>query len=79
MTRQGSVLLTPVAGSVLTESWRILLEEHIYAADALQISSCKHAECDLFVSADRALLERARAQGLTALDPENDERKLSSV
>ncbi len=79
MTRQRLVQLTPLAGPILTDSWRILLEEHIYAADALQIASCKHSRCDVFVSADRNLLERARAQGLTGLDPEKDEKRFISL
>ncbi len=78
-TRQGTLTLSPVTGLVLTDSWKILLEEHIYAADALQIASSKHAKCDLFLSADRTLLESAKAQGLTALDPEKDEEKISFV
>jgi len=72
-------MLANVAGRVITDSWKILLEEHVYAADALQVSSCKNSMCDLFVSADRNLLAKARSQGLKALDPERDEKSPRSL
>jgi predicted nucleic acid-binding protein len=79
MTRLGSTLILPVAGRSLTASWRILQEEHVYEADALQIASCKEAACDLFLSADHRLLGAAENQGLTVLDPVKDEKKLATM
>jgi len=79
MTRRGSTSILPVAGRVLTASWQILVQEHIYAADALQIASCKDAECEFFLSADRRLVKAARNQGLTGFDPANDEKRLRSL
>ena len=76
LIRQESLQLVGVEGSILSESWKIVLEEHVYAADALQIASCKQSECDVFVSADKTLLEKARSQGLKAFDSEKDEKKL---
>jgi len=78
MTQQGSTQILPVAGKLLTASWRILQREHIYEADALQIASCQEAGCDVFVSADSRLLGAAKNQGLTGLDPAKDEKKLMS-
>lgn len=78
MARQGSTQILPVAGKLLTASWRILQREHIYEADALQIASCQEAGCDIFVSADRRLLGAAKNWGLTGLDPAKDEKKLIS-
>ncbi len=79
LTRQGSMRVVPVSGKLLTASWRVLLQEHIYEADALQIASCQEEGCDLFVSADRRLLETAKNQGLTGVDPARDEKKLTSL
>lgn len=79
LIRQGSLTLAGITGPVMTESWRILLEEHLYAADALQIASSKRSECNLFVSADRNLLGSSRGLGLEALDPEKDEKKIRSL
>lgn len=63
----------------LAESWRILQEEHLYAADALQIASCKSGGCELFVSADGRLLGSAGKQELKGLDPVRDERKILAL
>jgi uncharacterized protein len=77
LTRQGALLILPVAGKLLTSSWQILLQEKLYQADALQIASCKEAECEQFLSADHRLLDAAKRQGITALDPERDGKKLA--
>lgn len=79
MARRGSTQILPVSGKLLTASWRLLLRVHVYEADALQIVSCQEEGCDIFVSADRRLLETAKNQGLTALDPAKDEKKLTSI
>jgi predicted nucleic acid-binding protein len=54
----------------LSESWRHTLKHHIYAADALQISTAKHAEADLFLTSDKRLNEIAEAEGLKTADDE---------
>lgn len=63
----------------MTASWQIVMQEHIYEADALQIASCKEVECQVFVSADRRLVDTAKKRGLVGLDPANDESKLLSL
>jgi predicted nucleic acid-binding protein len=78
MSEDGSIRIMPVTGKLLTASWRIITREHIYQADALQIASCKEEKCDIFLSADRHLLQAAVKNKIQALDPENDEKKLTS-
>jgi predicted nucleic acid-binding protein len=77
--RQGNLQLVPLAGSILTDAWRILMEEHIYSADALQIATCKSERCEVFASADRNLLQAAENQGLSAEDPVKDEKKMKAL
>jgi len=48
----------------LSESWRLALKHRIYAADALQISTAKNAEADLFLTSEKRLNEIAEAEGL---------------
>ncbi len=79
LARQGSVQVFPVSGRVLLESWEILRKEHIYQADALQLSSCKQADCYRFISADRALLESAHRQKLVGLNPIRDGKQILSL
>jgi predicted nucleic acid-binding protein len=79
MVRDGSISIVPISGKLLTSSWQILRQRHIYAADALQIASCRETGCDLFLTGDRRLLEAARIEGLDGLDPGRDEKKIAKV
>jgi len=79
MAEHGSIRIMPVTGKLLTDSWRIIIREHIYQADALQIASCKEEECDIFLSADRQLRQAAIRQKIHALDPEKDGKKITSL
>jgi predicted nucleic acid-binding protein len=79
MTQLGSMRIMPITGKLLTASWRIIAKEHIYQADALQIASCKDEACDILLSADHHLLGAAKKQKINGLDPEKDEKKLTTL
>ena len=79
MVRSGALRLVPVAGGILAEAWRVLQEEHIYEADALQIASCKDSRCEVFLSADGNLLRSAKNEGLDGMDPVKDEKRLTAL
>ncbi len=79
MMRTGSLELLPVSQTILTESLRILLEEHIYQADALQIASCMKSASELFVAAEESLVRAAKKQGLKALNPEKEEESITAI
>ena len=79
MVRTGLVRIIPVAGKLLTISWQILQQAHIYEADALQIASCKEEACDIMLTEDRRLLQAAQKEGLNSLDPAKDEKHLLSL
>ncbi len=79
LIRTGSLQVLPVSELVLTESWNILQQEHIYEADALQIATCRNSACELFISADGGLLQVAKHQGLKGLNPEKDAERVKAV
>lgn len=64
----------PASTSILIEAWPLILSEHIYEADALQIRTCIHAGSDVLISADRELINVALRVGLKAVDTENEDR-----
>ncbi|MCJ7506321.1 type II toxin-antitoxin system VapC family toxin [Candidatus Bathyarchaeota archaeon] len=72
MLRLNSLLLLPVTSRAMVESWRLIMTHHIYEADALQLSSCQEAGCQLFLSADNALVQAARKEGIEAIDIERE-------
>ncbi|MGI0141610.1 MAG: type II toxin-antitoxin system VapC family toxin [Candidatus Micrarchaeales archaeon] len=56
-----SVDISPWA---VAEAMTYLLRYHLYIADALQIVSCKSANCTEFITADRRLADAAKAEGI---------------
>ncbi|MGD0804586.1 MAG: type II toxin-antitoxin system VapC family toxin [Candidatus Bathyarchaeia archaeon] len=80
MSRLESLTILPMTSMALADSWSLVTKHHIYVADALQISSSKMASADLFLGADRRLLEVAAAEGLKSVNVEsNPEEALRSV
>jgi predicted nucleic acid-binding protein len=62
----------PIGTKTLTGTRELILKYHIYQADALQLASATQARAELFVSADRRLIECAKLEQLKALNPEKD-------
>ena len=63
--------LIPVNSSTLGGTWDLVRIYHIYQADALQIVSCSRSGADAILSADRALLEAAKGEGLVSVNIED--------
>jgi predicted nucleic acid-binding protein len=78
MMRLGSLRILPLGVDILTETYALVLRHHIYQADALQIATCKISGSTALLSADKKLLEVARAEGLEALDIETDEEQITN-
>ncbi len=77
--RLGFLDILPITAGQLTETWRILLRHHIYAADALQVSAAKEVGADLFLSADRSLIRIGREEGLQSYDLEEEAEKITEL
>jgi len=63
----------PVLTPILAETWALILNQHIYEADAIQISTCTYTESKALLSSDKDLIEAARKIGLKAIDVEKEE------
>jgi len=68
----------PVLTSILIESWPLILEQHIYEADALQIQTCTFSDSNVLLSADKELINIALRTGIKAVNvlDENRVKKL---
>ncbi|MHB8568375.1 MAG: type II toxin-antitoxin system VapC family toxin [Nitrososphaerales archaeon] len=64
--------ILPAGSKVLASSWDLILKYHIYQADALQLVTARRAGCDLFVSADKKLLDCAKLERLFSANPDRD-------
>ncbi len=66
------ISILAVSGGLLTKSRALVLKHHIYQADALQLTSAKLSRADVFVSADKKLIDCAKSEGLESRNPERD-------
>lgn len=66
--------ILPVLISMLVEAWPLFLREHIYEADALQIQTCVYSSSNVFLSADKELINVALRTGIKAVNVEEEDR-----
>lgn len=70
MSRMYALRIAPLDLDSLSEAWELTLKHHIYVADALQVSTAKHTEADLFHSYDKHLNEIAESEQLKTINEE---------
>ncbi len=79
LSRLGSLEIAAVGSRLVRESWAVMERHHLYEADALQIVTAQDMACDHLLSGERDLRAAARAEGLDALDPLADSRKIRQL
>lgn len=70
--------VVPLHTNVITDAIEIILEYHVYEADAIQIVSSRHSNCEIFLTGDWKLVEVARSIGINAFDVEKEGTKIKS-
>lgn len=70
--------VVPLHTNIITEAIKIILEYHVYEADAIQIISSKQSNCEIFLTSDWKLVEVGRSIGITAFDVEKEGEKIKS-
>jgi predicted nucleic acid-binding protein len=60
LMRLKTLEVIPVHTPILTDTWDTVMTYHIYEADALQISTCKHTKNDALISADETLAKTSK-------------------
>ncbi len=68
--------VAPLTFDLLSEAWKVVLHYHVYEADAVQIVAAKDLDADIFLSADRKLLEVAKKENMNAINVESEGEKL---
>ena len=73
--------LVEVDNRILQKSWKWITKYHISSADSLQIFSDVLSLCNIFLAADKRLVEVAKMLGLTAFNVEDskDVKKLNEL
>ena len=62
--------IAPITAYELVHSWLVVLEQHVYMADALQICTCKNFKCDFLLSADNVLIKASSNCGISSFNVE---------
>ena len=79
LIRLKTLEVIPVSSAILTDTWNLLMNYHVYEADALQITTCMRTKNDALISSDEKLVETSRKAGLQAFHVIRDEQKLSRL
>lgn len=75
---KGYLRIVPLHPDLVVETWRYILNQHVYAGDAVQLATCVRERCDFLVAADQQLLEVCRQVGIEGFNVESaeDQHKL---
>jgi hypothetical protein len=65
--------VVPLYTNIILDAIKLILEYHVYEADAIQMVSSKESNCVLFLTADRKLVKVARSIGINAFDVEKSD------
>jgi hypothetical protein len=71
--------IVPTHTSIITETWPLILNHHIYEADALQITTCLQTQSNALISSDKRLIQISRKIGLEAFHITEDEEKINTL
>lgn len=73
LLRLRTLEILPILTSLLVEAWPLILREHIYEADALQIQTCTYSGSNVLLSADKELINVALKMGIKAVNVEDED------
>lgn len=79
LIRLRALEIIPLHTQILTETWNLILNHHIYEADALQITTCVQTQSNALVSSDKRLVKISRKIGLEAFHIVEDEEKINAL
>jgi predicted nucleic acid-binding protein len=79
LMRINALKVYPVRTSLLTEAWTLVLSQHLYQADALQIATCNSSQSKVLITSDESLRRAGEESGLKALDPQRHEHEIREL
>jgi predicted nucleic acid-binding protein len=79
LMRLKTLEIIPVQTPILTSTWNLLMNYHIYEADALQITTCGYNNNDALLTSDEKLAQTSRKAGLKTIHIPKDEQELKTL
>ena len=76
LMRLKALEIIPAFTSTMIDAWSVIIDNHIYQADALQITTCRYAGSDALLSGDGSLVDTSRKIGLKAFNIVQEEEKV---
>jgi len=77
--RLKAIDIIPVQAPILTDTWNLVLNHHVYEADALQITTCSYNSNDALVTSDEKLAQTGRKIGIKTIHLPKDELDLKNL
>ena len=79
LMRLKTLEIIPVQTSILASTWSLVMNYHIYEADALQIATCYCSQTDALLTSDDKLAQASRKSGLKTINVLKDEDELMNL
>lgn len=79
LMRLKSLEITPVQTSTLTNTWNLIMNYHLYEADALQLTTCNYNNNDALITSDKKLAKTSKEMGIKTILIPNDEVELKAL
>ena len=75
----GALEVYAVRTFLLTEAWSLVITQHLYVADALQIVTCNDSKSKALITSDERLRRASEGLGLRALDPHKQRQDIEGL
>jgi predicted nucleic acid-binding protein len=79
LLRLKTLEIIPVQTPILTNTWNLLINYHIYEADALQIATCWYSQNDALLTSDEKLAKTSRKTGLKTFHVARDGEEVKNL
>ena len=79
LMRLKTIEIIPVQTPILTNTWNLILCQHVYEADALQITTCSCNSNNALLTSDEKLTKTSRKAGIKTIQIPKDEQELKTL
>ena len=79
LMRLKTLEIIPVQTPILIATWNLIMNHHIYEADALQITTCDYSNNDALLTSDEKLVQTSRKTGLKAIHISKDKQEIETL
>jgi predicted nucleic acid-binding protein len=71
--------IIPAHSSIITSTWKLIMNSHIYQADALQITTYNYNKSQALITSDKRLGQTSKETGVKTILIPRDEQELKNL